>query len=464
MDLPVEEKPMSADVGAVILAAGLGTRMRSARPKVLHELGGRPLLAWAVDAARQALDGGRVVVVIGAEAQLAARELVGAQATLALQAERLGTGHAVLQAAHSLPDAGLILVTSADMPLLRTETLRRLVDLQRRSNGPLTLLTARTDTPRGFGRIVRDGSGEIAAIVEEAAAAPDQLRLREVNLGAYCFRAEWLWQALARLPVSSSGEYYLTDLVAMAVAEGLGVGATIADDLDEAIGINTREHLAEAEAALRRRIQRRWMLAGVTLQDPASTYIGPEVTLGPDTVVLANTHLEGTTSIGGGCRLGPNTRIRDSVLGDGCTVEASVLEGARLDEQVKVGPFAHLRPGAHLMRGVHLGNFGEVKDSTLGPGTKMGHFSYIGDAEIGAQVNIGAGTITCNYDGEKKNPTTIGEGAFIGSDTMLVAPVKVGKGARTGAGAVVTKDVPEDSVAVGIPARVIRKLKGSHGG
>jgi len=197
----------------------------------------------------------------------------------------------------------------------------------------------------------------------------------------------------------------------------------------------------------------------VTLQDPASTYIGPEVTVGADTLVLANTHLEGKTSVGVGCTLGPNTVIRDSIVGDGCTVEASVLEGARLDEQVEVGPFAHLRPGAHLMRGVHMGNFGEVKDSTLGPGTKMGHFSYVGNAEIGPQANVGAGTITCNYDGEKKHPTTIGEGAFIGSDTMLVAPVKVGKGARTGAGAVVTKDVPDDSVAVGMPARVIRKLK-----
>jgi bifunctional UDP-N-acetylglucosamine pyrophosphorylase/glucosamine-1-phosphate N-acetyltransferase len=350
------------------------------------------------------------------------------------------------------------------MPLLRPKTLRQLVDLQRRSKGVLTLLTAQTDTPRGFGRIVRDAAGEVTAIVEEAAAGTEQLRLREVNLGAYCFRAEWLWPALPRLPLSSKGEYYLTDLVAMAVEEGKSVGLAIADDLDEAIGVNTREHLAEAEAALRRRIQSRWMLAGVTLQDPASTYIGPEVNLGADTVVLANTHLEGKTSVGTGCRLGPNTRIRDSVLGDGCTVEDSVLEGARLDEQVEVGPFAHLRPGAHLMRGVHLGNFGEVKDSTLGPGTKMGHFSYVGNAEIGAQVNIGAGTITCNFDGEQKHPTTIGDGAFIGSDTMLVAPVKVGKGARTGAGAVVTRDVPDDSVAVGIPARVIRKLKGSHGG
>jgi len=450
---------MSADVGAVVLAAGLGTRMKSARPKVLHELGGRPMLVWAVESARRAVEGGRLAVVIGPETKSAAQDLLGPQAALALQSERLGTGHAALQAAGALSGVTLILVTSADMPLLRPETLQALVETQRGNAGPLTLLSTQTDSPRGFGRIVRDGAGHVRAVVEEAVATPEQLLLREVNVGAYCFRGEWLWGALRRLPLSPKGEYYLTDLVAMAVAESGGVGVVSAQDPGEVIGVNTREHLAEAETALRQRILRQWMLAGVTLQDPVSTYIGPEVTLGADTVVLANTHLEGRTSVGAGCRLGPNTLIRDSTLGDGCAVEASVLEGARLDEEVDIGPFAHLRPGAHLMRGVHMGNFGEVKDSTLGPGTKMGHFSYIGDAQIGPRVNIGAGTITCNYDGEKKNATAIGEGAFIGSDTMLVAPVEVGKGARTGAGAVVTKDVPDDSVAVGMPARVIRKLK-----
>ena len=450
---------MSADGAAVVLAAGLGTRMKSARPKVLHELGGRPLLSWAIEAAQQAVEDGRVVVVIGAEAQAPAKELVGARAALALQADRLGTGHALLQARDVASGAALILVTSADMPLLRPETLRSLIDSQRRATGPMTLLTTRADSQRGFGRIVRNGSGDVAAIVEEAHATPEQRQIREVNAGAYCFRADWLWSALPDLPLSPKGEYYLTDLVEKAVAAGMSVAVVTTDDPDEVIGINTREHLAEAEAALRGRINRQWMLAGVTLQDPASTYIGPQVTLGADTLVLPNTHLEGNTTVGRGCRLGPGTILRDSRLGDGCRVEASVLEGAELDEDVSIGPFAHLRPGAHLMRGVHMGNFGEVKDSTLGPGTKMGHFSYIGDAEIGAEVNIGAGTITCNYDGEKKNPTTIDDGAFIGSDTMLVAPVRVGKRARTGAGAVVTKNVADDTLAVGMPARAIRKLK-----
>jgi len=453
---------MSADVAAVVLAAGLGTRMKSARPKVLHELGGRPLLAWAVEAAQQAVEDGRVVVVIGPEAQAPAKELVGARAALALQADRLGTGHALLQSRAAASEAPLILVSSADMPLLRSETLRALVEAQRRHAGPMTVLTTRTESPRGFGRIVRNGSGDVAAVVEEAHATPEQRQIREVNAGAYCLRADWLWSALPELPMSPKGEYYLTDLVEKAVAAGMSVAVVTTDDPDEVIGINTREHMAEAEAALRRRTNRHWMLAGVTLQDPATTYIGPQVTLGADTLVFANTHLEGNTTVGHGCRLGPGTIIRDSRLGDRCTVEVSVLEGAELDEDVSVGPFARLRPGAHLMRGVHMGSFGEVKDSTLGPETKMGHFAYIGDAEIGAGVNIGAGTITCNYDGEKKNPTTIGEGAFIGSDTMLVAPVRVGKRAKTGAGAVVTKNVPDDTLAVGMPARGIRKLKGNN--
>ena len=454
---------MTIDVAAVILAAGLGTRMKSVRPKVLHELGGLPLLHWAVDAARQAVAGGPVVVVVGEEAHAAAVALLGGQASFALQAERLGTAHAALQARGEVSGAGLILVTSADMPLLRPETLRSLIDTQRRSAGPLTLLATSTETPRGFGRLVRNGSGAVAAIVEEAHATPEQRLIREVNAGAYCFRADWLWASLGKLPPSPKGEYYLTDLVERAVNVGLPVSVVTTEESDEVIGINTREHLAEAEAALRLRINRGWMLAGVTLQDPATTYIGPHVSLGADTVVLANTHLEGKTTIGRRCRLGPGTIIRDSRLGDGCAVERSVLEGAILEDEVDMGPFAHLRPGAHLMRGVHMGNFGEVKDSTLGPGTKMGHFSYIGNAEIGAEVNIGAGTITCNYDGEKKNPTMIEDGAFIGSDTMLVAPVRVGKRARTGAGAVVNRDVPDDTVVVGMPARAIRRRKERHG-
>jgi bifunctional UDP-N-acetylglucosamine pyrophosphorylase/glucosamine-1-phosphate N-acetyltransferase len=275
----------------------------------------------------------------------------------------------------------------------------------------------------------------------------------------YCFRAGWLWPALKRITLSPKGEYYLTDLVGMAVEDGHAIHTLTIDDPDEVIGINTRVHLAQAEALLRQRINQHWMLSGVTMIDPSSTYIEPGVTLGQDTILWPGTYLHGTSQVGAGCVIGPNTIIRDTRVGDNCTLLASVLECALLEDHVEMGPYCHLRKGAHLSRGVHMGNFGEVKNSTLGPGTKMGHFSYMGDATVGAGVNIGAGTITCNFDGTHKYPTEIGEGAFIGSDTMLVAPVKIGAGAITGAGAVVTKDIPPNSLAVGVPARVIKELK-----
>jgi bifunctional UDP-N-acetylglucosamine pyrophosphorylase/glucosamine-1-phosphate N-acetyltransferase len=314
------------------------------------------------------------------------------------------------------------------------------------------------DDPRGFGRIVRNRDGTVAAIVEEAVATPEQLDIRELNVGAYCFRSDWLWEALHRLPVSARGEYYLTDTVGLAVAAGLPVLALKHDHPVETIGINTRVDLADAEAALRRRINRGLMLAGVSIVDPATTYIDATVSIGQDTVIYPNTQLLGGTSIGANCLVGPNSFVHDTQIGDGCRILASVLEGAVVEDGVDMGPYAHLRKGAHLGKGVHMGNFGEVKDSYLGPGVKMGHFSYVGNARIGANTNIGAGTITCNYDGVNKNPTEIGEDAFIGSDTMLVAPIRIGDRARTGAGAVVTKDVPADTLAVGMPARAIRKL------
>jgi bifunctional UDP-N-acetylglucosamine pyrophosphorylase/glucosamine-1-phosphate N-acetyltransferase len=275
----------------------------------------------------------------------------------------------------------------------------------------------------------------------------------------YCFRAAWLWPALKRLQLSPKGEYYLTDLVGMAVSEGHAIQTLSVEDPNEVIGINTRLHLAQADTLLRQRINHDWMLAGVTMIDPANIYIEPEVTLGQDTILWPGTYLHGSTQIGEGCVIGPNTIIKDTKVGDDCTLLASMLEGALVEDHVEMGPYCHLRKGAHLCKGVHMGNFGEVKNSTLGPGAKMGHFSYLGDATVGADANIGAGTITCNYDGTHKYPTEIGEGAFIGSDTMLVAPVKVGAGAKTGAGAVVTKDIPPHSLAVGVPARVIKELK-----
>jgi bifunctional UDP-N-acetylglucosamine pyrophosphorylase/glucosamine-1-phosphate N-acetyltransferase len=448
-------------ITGILLAAGQGTRMKSALPKMLHPLCGRPMVFHALHAIQSA-SSERPVVIIGHGADQV-QSLIGDLARCVVQETQLGTGHAVLQAESLLKGkTDLVLVTYGDMALLQGDTLRHLVDAQASNPGPLTMLTVIADDPRGFGRILRREDGTVEAIVEEYAATPEQLQIRELNVGAYCFRADWLWGALHRIPVSKKGEYYLTDTVELAVADGLPVRAHVLDDISETIGINTRIDLADAEAALRRRINRAHMLAGVSMPDPASTYIDADVKIGRDTVIMPNTHLQGATVIGEGNTIGPNSVLRDTRVGNGCTILASALEGAVLEDRVEMGPFARLRTGAHLGTGVHMGNFGEVKDSTLGPGVKMGHFSYIGDATIGAGTNIGAGTITCNYDGQRKHSTEIGEGVFIGSDTMLVAPLKLGDRSRTGAGAVVTRDVPADTLVVGMPARAIKKLDGKQ--
>ena len=442
---------------AVVLAAGHGTRMKSSLPKVLHPLLGRPMVQWVVEACREAT-GRPVTVVVGPEAQ-DVRSAIKGDVRFAVQEERLGTGHATLQTRDQLKDADQVLVVSADMPLLRPDTLQRLIEAQSENKGPLTVLTAHAEKPRGFGRLLRDDDGRVARVVEAAHATPEELAVRELNVGAYCVDADWLWGELPELELSPKGEYYITDMVEVAAESGLPVEAVEVQELDETIGVNTRVHLAEAQAALQRRINTAWMRAGVTMQNPDTTYIAPEVQLRRDVVLMANTHLEGRTTVGEGTEIGPNSRVVDSRIGRNCRVESSVVEEAVLEDDVEIGPFAHLRTGAYLEQGVHLGNYGEVKNSRLGRGVRMGHFSYIGDATVGADVNIGAGTITCNYDGESKHATEIEDGAFIGSDTMLVAPVKIGKGARTGAGAVVTKDVPAGTIAVGVPARVIRKVR-----
>lgn len=453
-------------ITAVILAAGQGTRMNSDLPKVLHPVCGVPMIAHSL-AAVKAASSETPVVIIGHGAE-AVREFLGEKAFCVVQDPQLGTGHAVQQAESILRGkTDLVLVTYADMPLLRPETIKGLVETQKANKGPLTMLTVSAADPRGFGRVVRAPGGSVQAIIEEAAATEEQLSIHELNVGAYCFSADWLWEALHKIKVSpragngtttQKGEYYLTDTVALAVQAGLTVQALVSDDLVETIGINTRVHLAEAELAMRQRINRAHMLAGVTIVDPASTYIEPGIKIGRDTVIWPNTYLRGKTVIGEGCVIGPNTIAEDTTVGDCCEILAAVMEGAVVEDNVGIGPFARLRKGAHLCKGVHVGNFGEVKDSTLGPGTKMGHFSYIGNATIGDNVNIGAGTVTCNYDGVHKNQTEIGEDVFIGSDTMLVAPVKIGARSRTGAGAVVTKDVEPDTLVVGVPARPIKKL------
>ncbi len=446
------------NLSAVILAAGQGTRMKSNLPKVLHKLCGKPMAWFALEAARQ-VTSNKPVMVIGHMAEQV-RQVLGDQAEYTLQEPQLGTGHAVMQAEALLSGrSDLVLVLYADMPLLTAETFQRLVDLAQSHTDPISMLTVTADETRGFGRILRDPRGQVSAVVEEAQATPEQLGIHELNPGVYCFRAGWLWETLKRITLSPKGEYYLTDLVGIAKADGYAIHTITIEDPDEVIGINTRLHLAQAEALVRQRINQQWMLSGVTMIDPASTYIEPEVSLGQDTILWPGTYLHGSTQVGVGCVIGPNTIIIDTKVGDNCTLLASVLECAVLEDHVEMGPYCHLRKGSHLSNGVHMGNFGEVKNSTLGPGAKMGHFSYMGDATVGADVNIGAGTITCNFDGEHKFPTEIGEGAFIGSDTMLVAPVKVGAGAKTGAGAVVTRDIPAGMLAVGVPARVIKELK-----
>jgi len=443
-------------IRSILLAAGQGTRMRSRLPKVLHPLMGKPLIWHAVQTARQASNS-QPVVVVGYRAQ-EVRSVLGDEVEYAQQEEQLGTGHAVMQAASLLRGkADLVLVTYGDMPLITVQTLERLVAIHAAHAGPITMATIITQDPRGFGRILRSETGQVQAIIEEAQATPEQLAIRELNPSVYCFDAAWLWDALEKIPLSPKGEYYLTDLVGIAVSQGLRVQPVPVDDPAEMIGINTRVDLADADAILRRRINRDWMLAGVTMIEPDSVYIEPGVQIGQDTVIWPNSYLQGDTSVGDDCQIGPNTIIRNSVIGSRCRILSSLLEGALLEDEVDMGPFARLRTGAHLARGVHMGNFGEVKNSYLAPGVKMGHFSYLGDATVGENVNIGAGTITCNYDGQRKHPTVIEKDAFIGSDTMLVAPVTLGEGARTGAGSVVTHDVPPGMLVYGAPARPKQK-------
>lgn len=446
---------------AVILAAGQSTRMRSKIPKVLHPLMGSPLISYSLESTGQAT-GAKPVLVIGHGAEQV-RQIVGDAAQYVVQEPQLGTGHAVQQAEQILRDnADIVLVTYADMPLIKSTTFQQMVALQQENAGPISMMTVHADDPRGFGRVIRAEGGRITAVVEEADATVEQLSVRELNVGVYCFQAVWLWEALKLVPLSSKGEYYLTDLVKIAVDEDLAVKSYTPKDPKEAIGINTRVHLAEVGTLMKAEINQRWMLSGVTIVDPATTFIDHGIEIGQDTVIWPNTYIKGNSKIGESSVIGPDAYIEHSSIGDRCKVWYAVLEGAQLEDDVELGPFGHLRSGAHLAQGVHMGNFGEVKNSYLGPGTKMGHFSYIGDTKTGADVNIGAGTITCNYDGERKHPTEIGAGAFIGSDTMLVAPVKVGEGARTGAGAVVTRDVPENTLAVGSPARSIKRLQKSE--
>jgi bifunctional UDP-N-acetylglucosamine pyrophosphorylase/glucosamine-1-phosphate N-acetyltransferase len=446
-----------AQVEAIVLAAGRGKRMRSALPKVLHRLCGRPMLSYVLDTlAAVGVPSPIVVVGYGADQVRAA---LGEGLRYVQQEQPLGTGDAVGQALPLLEGfSGTVLVVYGDVPLLRPATLETLLAHHRQQGAAATILTDLRDDPTGYGRVLRDTRGNVLRIVEEPDASPAEREVREINAGVYAFDAGALRGALRALePANAQGEYYLTDAIDHLLRARQTVAAVVAPSARETLGINSRRDLADAEALLRARILGDLMDAGVTVVDPATTYVHAGVRVGRDSVIYPGSSLEGATVVGEGCHIGPHARLVDAQLGDRVTVVASTVIKSQIGDDSRVGPYSHLRPGVRLGRGVEVGNFAEMKNSTVGDGTKVHHMSYLGDALVGARVNIGAGTITCNFDGRAKHVTVIEDGAFIGSDTMLIAPVRIGRDAVTGAGAVVRRDVPPRGVAVGIPARVIRR-------
>ncbi|MGH2407430.1 MAG: bifunctional UDP-N-acetylglucosamine diphosphorylase/glucosamine-1-phosphate N-acetyltransferase GlmU [Candidatus Limnocylindrales bacterium] len=446
-------EPLTA---TVILAAGLGTRMRSRRPKVLHELCGRPMLAYVIDAAVAATGTRPLVVTSPPTASVRAAFPDGVD--WALQEEPRGTGDALRAALEAIGAAGggvdEVVVLSGDTPLLSATTIRDLITRRHEHGAAFSLATMSPEDPDGYGRIVRDG-GTVVRIVEQKDATEAELLIDEVNGGAYAFEGAWLRDHIGALePSPVSGEIYLTDLVAVALESGRDVSILEVEDEAELCGINDRIQLATAEADLRWRLLEGHLLAGVTMEDPTSVFIDATVSLAEDVVLEPNVALRGRTRVGADTIVGSGSQLVDAVVGERCVIRASVLESCIVGDDVSVGPFAHLRPGADIGPGAQIGNFAEVKQSRVGAGSKQHHFSYLGDAEIGAGVNIGAGTVTVNFDGRRKHRTVIGDGAFIGSDSMLVAPLSVGEGAATGAGSVVTRDVPAGKLAVGVPARI----------
>jgi len=437
-----------ASLAAVVLAAGKGTRMKSRYPKVLHRVAGRPMLAYVLDAVESA--GAAPVVVVAGFGLEAVRDAVGERAEVVCQEEQLGTAHALLQAGEKLEGAdGDILVVCGDTPLLDGRVLADLAARHRETGAKATVLTAEMDDPTGYGRVIRGEDGMVLRIVEQKDASPAELAVKEINTGVYCFAAEGLFDALRRIGRENrQGEYYLTDIVSLYVSEGRPVASYVAADPTAVMGINDRVQLAQAEGVLRRRIVERLMLDGVTVLDPATTFIDAGVEIAPDTVIYPFTFIEGRTVIGRECVIGPQARLVDCRLGDGVTFQNSIALESEIGDGTTVGPFAYLRPGNKIGARVRIGDFVEMKKSVVGDGSKIPHLSYVGDALIGSGVNIGAGTITCNYDGRRKSATVIEDGAFIGSNANLVAPVKVGRGAYVGAGSTITQDVPPGSLGV----------------
>ena len=436
-------------LATVILAAGKGTRMKSALPKVLHPLGGQPLIHYPVRLARQ-LGSTATVLVVGHGAEAVEAALARDGVAFALQAEQLGTGHALLCARPALADfSGTILLLCGDVPLLRPATIKQLLDYHHRQGASVTVLTATMENPHGYGRVVRDGD-EVIAIVEEKDATPEIRTLREINTGIYCFDAPFVFTALGQVGCNNAqGEYYLTDVLALARRAGKKVCALAAAEGAETMGINDRVQLGEADALLRLRINREHQRAGVTIVDPAATYIEADVEIGADTIIHPGAHLRGATKIAGNCSVEPGALIIDSHLGERVQIKAgSVVEGAEIGAGCTIGPMAHLRAGTVLLGENKIGNFVETKKARFGKKSQASHLTYIGDAEVGERVNFGCGTITCNYDGVNKYQTTIGDDVFVGSDTQFIAPVTIGSGSLIAAGSTITKDVPADALAL----------------
>jgi bifunctional UDP-N-acetylglucosamine pyrophosphorylase/glucosamine-1-phosphate N-acetyltransferase len=459
---PTGEQTLPPTV-AVLLAAGKSTRMRSRLPKPLHPLCGLPVTAHVVRACWEA-GVERVVVVVGHEAERVRAGLVeatpeGYSLEFVHQERPLGTGDAV-RAAQSLLESWphTVLVLAGDTPLLRPPTLRRLVEARVQAHVPVAMLTMELQNPTGYGRIIRDEKGHVIGIVEERDATPEQRRCRECNPSIYAFDGPRLWKALAQLrPNNAQGEYYLTDVIGWFVQQGAPVETVAIEDPNEALGINTRVELAQAAALLRARLLENLMLSGVTVVDPMSTWVDVDVTVGQDSVIQPNTLLLRGTQVGEECVLGPFARIEGCRLGNRVQVYASWLADSVLEDDVRVGPYAQIRPNSHLGAGVRIGNFVELKNAMLGPRAQASHLSYLGDAEIGEGTNIGAGTITCNYDGFQKHRTQIGPRAFVGSHSTLVAPVEIGEGAFIAAGSVITANVPADALAIARSHQIVKE-------
>lgn len=439
----------------LILAAGKGTRMKSELPKVIHEVNGIPMISKIIKVL-EILKPEENILILGHKKEEVLK-VVGEDADYVVQTEQFGTGHAVLQAKDKLEDYdGDVMVLCGDTPLLREETLEELYKFHRDTDSVTTILTSIYDNPFGYGRIVKE-NGLVKAIVEEKEADAEIKKIKEVNAGVYCFKGRELFDALSKITNNNEkDEYYLTDVIGIQVGEGKKVQSFVLNDNIEILGVNSKVELAQASKVLRDRKNIELMEKGAILIDPSAVYVEEDVKVGRDTVIYPGAILQGKTVIGDNCQILGTTRIIDSTLGDNIKVESSVIEESILEEGVTVGPFAHLRPKSHLKEKVHIGNFVEIKKSTLEKGVKAGHLTYLGDAQIGEDTNIGAGTITCNYDGKNKFKTVVGKNSFIGSDSMLVAPVVIGENALVGAGSVITKDVPDNSLAVSRSKQIIK--------